>query len=405
MEHIRNDIDGDRTKTDRSLRVERRGANTVDDWTTGRQQRVADDLLERDRILADGRLWKFRDDADTLLANERSASPAPSRSLIIERRVADEGTRTERAEADASLERERERADAATERTRRMNQDERTQLEVRRHDTDEQLSAERHGADVAVDALEESRVALDRRGDVLSMVSHDLRSPLSIIAVNAQCIVDGTAEDSTRDAASDVILAAARMERLLMDLVDTIRIESGTLRLKRRLHDVGALVHEVYRSYLPLFDGRGMVFTVEAPADGVVASFDHDRIVQVLSNLLGNALKFTPRGGSIELRVARKGEQIDFVLRDRGPGISPSALPHVFKRFWQIDSDARRGLGLGLFICREIVEAHGGHIWVESELGKGAVFQFTLPIADGAAVQAEVPGGAPGAGQLVSSPV
>ncbi|MEO5768311.1 MAG: HAMP domain-containing sensor histidine kinase, partial [Polyangia bacterium] len=355
MEEIRKALDGERVSTDLSLRAERARANTVDMLTTQRERRLVDDLLERDRILADGRLWKFRDDADSLLANDRSASPAASTLLILERRVADEGTKAQRVENDAALERERQRADSATESARRMAPDVRAQLELRRHDTDDHLLAEREGADVAVNALEESKVALNRRGDVLGMVTHDLRSPLSLITLNAQCIAKDTAENSTRDAAGDVLLAAARMERLLTDLVDTLRIESGTLRLKRRPHDVGALVNEVYRSYLPLFEGRGMAFIVETPADAVVASFDHDRVVQVLSNLLGNALKFTVRGGRVHLCAALRGDQIAFVVRDNGPGISPSALPHVFKRFWQIDSDTRRGLGLGLFICRQIV--------------------------------------------------
>lgn len=403
MEHIRNAIDGERTNTDRSLRAERDRVNAVDEGTTTRERRLADDLLERDRILADGRLWKFRDDADTLRANDRSASPAASRLLMLERRVTDEGIKAERVETDATLERERQRTDVATEGERRMKQDMREQLEVRRHDTDEQLSAERDGTDFAVNALEESRAVLGRRGDVLGMVTHDLRGPLSLITMNAECIAKDTTEDSTREAAGDVLLATARMERLLTDLVDTVRIESGTLRLSRRLHDVGALVNEVYHSYLPLFEGRGMVFTVDMPADAVVASFDHDRVVQVLSNLLGNALKFTARGGRIDLSVALRSAQVYFVVRDNGPGISPGALPRVFERFWQSDSHTRRGLGLGLFICREIVEAHGGKIWVESEPGQGSVFQFTLPIAEEAAVQAEISGGVRSPGQLVST--
>jgi signal transduction histidine kinase len=295
--------------------------------------------------------------------------------LILERRVADEGTKSERAENDASVDRERQRADAATESARRMAQDMRTQREVRRHDTDQ------------------SKDDLNRRGDVLGMVSHDLRSPLSLITMNAQCIASNTKEASTREAVADMLLAAARMERLLTDLVDTVRIESKTLRLNRRLHDVGALVNEVYRAYLPLFKERGMIFIVETPAEAVVASFDHDRVVQVLSNLLGNALKFTARGGRINLRVTLRGEQIVFVVRDNGPGIAPSALPHVFKRFSQIDSDTRRGLGLGLFICREIVEGHGGQIRVDSEPGQGTIFQFTLPTAEVSAVQPVHSGG------------
>jgi signal transduction histidine kinase len=125
------------------------------------------------------------------------------------------------------------------------------------------------------------------------------------------------------------------------------------------------------------------------PVDAIVASFDHDRIVQVLSNLLGNAMKFVPAQGTVDLHVKRRDGQVEFVLHDNGPGIHPNALPNVFKRFWQIDSDKRRGLGLGLYICHEIVEAHGGRIWVESDFGKGATFRFTLPVKQGAILSSD----------------
>jgi signal transduction histidine kinase len=125
-----------------------------------------------------------------------------------------------------------------------------------------------------------------------------------------------------------------------------------------------------------------MTFSVGVPIPAIVAFFDRDRIVQVLSNLLGNALKFTPREGAVHLHAVRGEGQIEFVLRDSGPGIHSTALPHVFERFWQIDSDTRRGLGLGLYICEKIVALHGGRIWAESEFGNGATFRFTLPLDD-----------------------
>jgi signal transduction histidine kinase len=102
--------------------------------------------------------------------------------------------------------------------------------------------------------------------------------------------------------------------------------------------------------------------------------------VQVLSNLLGNAMKVTPGGGAVDLRAERQAKHVAFALHNDGAGISAAALPHIFERFWQIDSVARRGLGLGLNICRAIIEAHGGQIWAESEVGKGAMFRFTLPV-------------------------
>jgi signal transduction histidine kinase len=141
------------------------------------------------------------------------------------------------------------------------------------------------------------------------------------------------------------------------------------------------LVDEVLKSYRPLFAARGVTLATEAPDVPLIASFDYDRIVQVLSNLLGNAMKYTPRSGTVVLRVEQGAGQIELTLRDSGTGIRADAVPHIFERFWQLDKEERRGLGLGLYICQVLVEAHGGRIGVESTYGKGATFRFTLPEA------------------------
>jgi signal transduction histidine kinase len=217
-----------------------------------------------------------------------------------------------------------------------------------------------------------------RGTDILATVAHDLRTPLSVIFMNARSIVDTVQETTTKEAVEDVIRAAARMDRLLTDLLDVARIESGTLRIVKRRHDAGAIVTEVVRSYRPLFADRGLTLQGQRPASAMNAFFDHDRIVQVLSNLLGNAMKFTIEG-TVDLSLDHSPGWIEFVVKDTGVGILPEALPHVFERFWQIDSDTRRGLGLGLFICQQIIAAHGGRISVESEFGQGAAFRFALP--------------------------
>jgi signal transduction histidine kinase len=319
MEFVRRHIAETRAHTDASLGAERADTDSDRRLVIAREVRLLDDLIERDRLVADERL------------------------------------RTSR-----------------------------------RQDTDNQLSQERTRADAAVTALDETKVALadaqseqERQKDVLGIVTHDLRSPLSVIVLNAQSIAEDTAEAATREAAVEVTRAASRMDRLLMDLLDVARIESQSLRVVHRPNEIRAFVTDVLRSYQPLFAARGVKFDVEIPSDRLVASFDHDRVVQVLSNLLGNAMKFTPARGTLNLRVARRGDDVEFVLRDSGPGIRADALPHVFKRFWQADREPRRGLGLGLYICKTIVEAHGGRITVESEFGEGTTFRFTLPLDPG----------------------
>jgi signal transduction histidine kinase len=290
--------------------------------------------------------------------------------------------------SDMLLEREREQADAAVDKERSEHDELRVGLEVLRHATDNQLSSERHGADMAFTALGATQHALAhaqrdqlRRDDVLGFVAHDLRSPLSAISMSVESIAEETLDSAIRLSAQRASRAVARMDRLLTDLLDVVRIHAGSLSIHKRQLDVGTLLTEVFDTYAPLFAARGIVFAIDMWPEPIVAPFDHDRVVQVLSNLLGNAMKFSPHGGHVTLQVQREPRQVQFALSDDGPGIHPSAVLHVFERFWQIDSETGRGLGLGLHIAEEIVKAHGGRIWVESDFGNGATFKFTLPFS------------------------
>jgi signal transduction histidine kinase len=376
-----------RAQTDASLGAERAITDEATHRAAVRSQRLLDDLIERDRIWADERVFKYRETADAVLAVKRSAGPVPDRLVASEREVADDDKKAERVVTDSILDGQRRRADAAANTERVERQWDQDRLTDHRHDTDQRLSTERSEADDSTVTLDKLRNALtdaktqqDRRKDIFGMVTHDLRNPLSIIALNAQWIAHDATAASTREAAEQVMLAAARMERLLRDLLDFARFESGSLRIVKRTHDVCLLVNEVFQAYRPLFAERRMILTVSVPPESIAASFDHDRIVQVLSNLLGNAMKFMLPGGTAALRVLRRQADIEFLLSDTGPGIHPDQLPHVFERFWQVDSTMRRGLGLGLYISEQLVVGHGGHIAVESEVGKGTVFRFTVPI-------------------------
>ena len=376
-----------RANTDASLGAERATADEATRRAAVRSQRLLDDLIERDRIWADERVFKYRETADAVLAVKRSAGPVPDRLVASEREVADDDKKAERVITDSILDGQRRRADASANTERLERQRDQDRLTDHRHDTDQRLSTERSEADDSTVTLDKLRNALtdaetqqDRRKDIFGMVTHDLRNPLSIIAANAQFIAEDATAASTREAAEQVMLAAARMERLLRDLLDFARFESGSLRIVKRTHDVCLLVNEVFQAYRPLFAERRMTLTVSVPPEPIAASFDHDRIVQVLSNLLGNAMKFMLPGGTAALRVLRRQTDIEFLLSDTGPGIHPDQLPHVFERFWQVDSTMRRGLGLGLYICEQLVAGHGGHIAVESEVGKGTTCRFTVPI-------------------------
>jgi signal transduction histidine kinase len=398
MGQSKSEVADDRALTDARLDAERAASDADSPVSTAVARGALDDRIERDRRLADARLLKFRVGIDRTLSREQSDAPSANSSVAHERDSAEQRKQTERGVADTLLQQERQRSDVAVEAQRSEHDAVRDGLEGRRQDTDEQLSIERRGADTTASALGETRNVLGetrsaltkaetkdwRQRDVLGTVAHDLRSPLSAISLSAESIAETTKDASTRSAARLIELAAARMERMLSDLLDVARIESGALRISKQHHDVGALLQEVLHSYQPMFSARGIAFTVDTPTASMAAFFDYDRIVQVLSNLLGNAMKFTQDGGTVALHVEQQAELIVFTVRDSGVGIPQASLPHIFERFWNIDSDMRRGIGLGLYICENIIQAHGGTIGAESELGKGATFRFSLPNAQGA---------------------
>jgi signal transduction histidine kinase len=171
------------------------------------------------------------------------------------------------------------------------------------------------------------------------------------------------------------------MNRLVGDLLDLVSLEAGKLEGTARPGDVEQLMTEAFEAFRPSFDTKGIALSAARGPGGIVAAFDHDRILQVLANLLSNALKFTGEGGRVSLSVVEKESEIRFSVTDSGPGIPAGCEETIFERFRQVGARDSRGLGLGLYIARCIVEAHGGRIWVEMPKTGGAAFHFTIPIA------------------------
>ncbi|MCZ7686341.1 MAG: ATP-binding protein [Sandaracinaceae bacterium] len=227
-----------------------------------------------------------------------------------------------------------------------------------------------------------SREAIERREDVLALVSHDLRNPLNVVQMGATLLAEGgaTALGSVRDQAQRILRAAQRMNRLIQDLLDLASLERGQLALVRTVEDARGIAEEACESVRPQAAQRGLGLHVEAGV-ALEVEVDRDRVLQVLGNLLSNAVRLTPEGGSIRVRVERAGDEALFWVRDTGPGIPKEEQPHLFHRYWRGRNVAYRGTGHGLAIAKGIVEAHGGRIWVESELGEGSTFYFTLPLA------------------------
>jgi signal transduction histidine kinase len=179
--------------------------------------------------------------------------------------------------------------------------------------------------------------------------------------------------------------AAEQIDALIQDLLDTTRLAGGRLSVSPKMLDATATVVRSVEALRPLADAGHVTLRMDIPRGGLTVFADPDRVSQLLSNLIGNAIKFTPPDGSVALSVRPDGQDVVFIVSDTGDGIAPDELPHVFERFYQVPRGARRavrhGAGLGLPISRGIVEAHGGHIWIESTLGAGTTVRFSLPVA------------------------
>jgi signal transduction histidine kinase len=346
-----------REQTDASLRIEREKA----DATFGEDRREieaqADAVVQVARVRADDVLQAARDDAD-----REQPSAGMDAESERERLLADVTLARERAKADAMLEQER------VQRRKRFE----VFLANEREATDANLMDERTDADTIVAT----------RDDFLATVSHDLRSLLGGLSLSAQLLLDkapaGAAGDLTRRCASTSQRLLARMSRLVNDLLDMTSIEAGKVALLIEESDTADILRDTLEAFEPLAAARGVSLSAEAELPPCVGRFDSGRILEVLANLVSNALKFTASGGRVSIRVAREGNELRFAVKDTGIGIPEEALHSVFDKFKQIAKD-RRGLGLGLYISKGIVEAHGGRMWVESQLGVGSTFRFAIP--------------------------
>jgi signal transduction histidine kinase len=215
-------------------------------------------------------------------------------------------------------------------------------------------------------------------------VSHDLRNPLSAILMCARALEES---DPTDPAARQSLVAtiresAAWSNRLIQDLLDVASIEQGRLSLEREASDPASLILQARHMFEMEAGQHRISLDQEVPTNLPIVEADGARIVQVLGNLMRNALKFTPDGGGITVGIRPERDRLVFYVRDTGVGISPDKQTRVFERYWQSAEGARtRGTGLGLSIARGIIEAHGGTIWVESAPTEGSTFFFTLPTA------------------------
>jgi signal transduction histidine kinase len=350
----------EREQTDESLRVERRKADDVLADKLSAIEEAADAVIEKARARADEVLAAGRAKVDRQSA--RAGAASPPQALEKERRLEDLVLQEERADADEVLRVERVEGAAL--------------LTTERDETDKDLSHERSRSDDAVST----------RDEFLSIVSHDLRNLLGAVMGFAGLIAkaeSGEMEHQTEQVlghARRIQRSGARMNRLIGDLVDVASIEAGALAVTPQLGDPGQIVTEAVETFQAQASASGVSLVAESATAPAVAELDHARILQVLANLVGNAIKFTPSGGRVVVHFEQNQQELRFAVRDTGRGIPADQLESVFERFRQLDKRDGRGVGLGLYISKCIVQGHGGHIWAESRPGEGSTFWFTLPL-------------------------
>jgi signal transduction histidine kinase len=249
-------------------------------------------------------------------------------------------------------------------------------------DSDVELAQElANRAGMAVDnarLYHEAQQAVRVRENTLAIVSHDLRNPLGAIDLSASMLLQAAGDDRSRKHLEIIRRAADRMERLIRDLLDMASIHAGRLAIERKPENAQTLLGEVLETTTSLATEKGIEICGDLKVDGVL-EIDRNRIAQVLGNLIGNAVKFCKAGDRIDVRASSDRDGVEIQICDSGPGIPEEDLPHIFEPYWSAKRHSQKGTGLGLFISKGIVEAHGGKLSVASTLGTGTCFKVWVP--------------------------
>jgi signal transduction histidine kinase len=227
----------------------------------------------------------------------------------------------------------------------------------------------------------ELRAAIEMRERVLAVVSHDLRNPLGTIQLAMSTMPESARDDRETLRRIEIVERAAKvMETLICDLLDIATIHTGKLTLQHAGEDAESIVQEALQLHLPLAEEKGLFLVDDTELGGVRLRCDRARLLQMLGNLIGNAIKFCQRGDWITIAGRADDSALELEIADTGPGVPLEDMPHLFEPYWSTARGRQRGTGLGLFICKAIVEAHGGNLSVESSVGAGTTFRIVLPL-------------------------
>ncbi len=233
--------------------------------------------------------------------------------------------------------------------------------------------------------LERERKLSKARKETVEVVSHDLKSPLSTVQMSINLMLDQITEPSIEaiDLREGLLIAnrsAESMQKLIMNLLDHAKIEAGQMVLEKQKVNLENLLGDLKLRFEPLASNKNISLTLNLAGSGFIADCDSTRLEQVLSNLITNAIKFSPTQSNVDISLQSKDESVLISVADAGPGIDSEQISHVFDRYWQVRKTANQGTGLGLAIAKAIVTAHNGKIWVESEIGHGSKFFIELPV-------------------------
>jgi signal transduction histidine kinase len=389
----------ERQLTDESLSLERDKTNQSLLKEKDSAEKVTDESVIEKRIEADQTRLANRIEADSSREVEREIKnisrtdfkKIDDKIIFEERKGADEIVALERARVDAAFDQERED----------KNKIEMQFLASERKQTDQNLRGERQKADSKMSevagllnneavAHSQTKNALTTREEFLAVVSHDLKNPIGAIFSCGEMLLQ---ESSKKELDPDVKRWITFIKRnadtalrLIKDLLEMERIAQGKLELKLEACSISLLVNESVESLNHSAGAKNIDIRVIQKDLNLKTVCDRDRINQILMNLIGNAIKFTPPKGSIIVDVYLADDQVNVSVKDTGCGIPQEKMAHIFDRFAQIGSVDRTGLGLGLYISKMLVEAHHGKIQIESQFGVGSTFYFSLPVAGPATV-------------------
>ena len=351
----------ERTHTDESLQSERRDLDSAVASRLATAEDHADEIVTHARALADAIVRKTR-------LNEDQQDPTPPTEgvragVIRQRGLEDAVLQEERAGADETLRREREqqaRILAAL-------------LPLEREKTDRHLLTERIRADA--DVL--------NRDDFLGIVSHDLRDLIGAVVTAATLISKRSLQteegEHTRAGVERIHRYVARMNRLIGDLVDVASIDAGKLAVSPVCGDLATVIAEAVETFQVSAQAKELTLEMDIARRPLLSVFDHGRMLQVLANLIANAIKFTPAGGTIRVSGDLVEDAVQLSVRDTGIGIPAHLTEAIFERFSQVAAHDRRGLGLGLYISKCLVEAQGGRMWAERQAGEGSTIRVSMP--------------------------